>query len=223
MYQVERDGFEILPGFVSAEDVAWLREALAQSFGEAAQPGIRNVAQKCRAVDDLVRSSLFGDLAQRYTPGHAHPFRVTLFHKSLENNWLVPWHQDRMLAVDSRVEVPGWGPWSQKEGVYHVQPPAQVLAQMISLRLALDDVDRDNGCLQVIPQSHHRGILTREQSSHLRQTQPPFFCEAKAGDLTLMRPLILHASSKAKRPGRRRVLHIEYSAYSLPHGLKYLG
>ncbi len=222
MYQIEKDGVEILPGFVSAQQLAVLRETLSQTFADVAQPGIRNLAQKCPAVSDLVRSPPFVTLAQRYLPGAAQPFRVTLFNKSLENNWLVPWHQDRMIAVDARAKVPGWGPWSRKEGVHHVQPPAGVLAQMISFRLALDDSDRDNGCLQVIPKSHKHGILSMADSQQLRQTHAPYCCEAKAGDLTLMRPLILHASPKAKRPGRRWVLHVEYSACPLPKGLKYL-
>lgn len=222
MHQVDSDGFEIVRGFVSADQVGMLHAALAQSFEDLAQPGIRNLAQKCPAIGDLVHSPAFLALAQRYLPGTVRPFRVTLFNKSLENNWLVPWHQDRMIAVAAHTEVTGWGPWSRKEGVHHVQPPAQVLTQMISFRLALDDADRDNGSLQVIPKSHDRGILSVADSKHLRQTQPPVFCEAKAGDLTLMRPLILHASTKAKRPGRRRVLHIEYSGFPLPEGLKYL-
>jgi len=36
-----------------------------------------------------------------------------------------------------------------------------------------------------------------------------------------MRPLLLHASSKAQRPGRRRVLHLEFATRPLPAGLRF--
>ncbi|MET0554472.1 MAG: phytanoyl-CoA dioxygenase, partial [Vicinamibacteria bacterium] len=40
------------------------------------------------------------------------------------------------------------------------------------------------------------------------------------GDVLLMRPLLLHASSKAATDAPRRVLHVEYAAdRTLPGGL----
>jgi hypothetical protein len=36
-----------------------------------------------------------------------------------------------------------------------------------------------------------------------------------------MRPLILHASSKATGAGERRVLHFLFGPPTLPHGLKW--
>jgi hypothetical protein len=37
----------------------------------------------------------------------------------------------------------------------------------------------------------------------------------------LMRPLLLHASSKAQTPSRRRVVHILFGPRTLPHGLEW--
>jgi len=36
-----------------------------------------------------------------------------------------------------------------------------------------------------------------------------------------MRPLLLHASSAAAAPARRRVIHLEYAASALPGGLEW--
>jgi hypothetical protein len=41
------------------------------------------------------------------------------------------------------------------------------------------------------------------------------------GGVLLMRPLLLHASQKATRPARRRVIHLEYAACDLPSGLDW--
>jgi len=37
----------------------------------------------------------------------------------------------------------------------------------------------------------------------------------------LMRPLLLHASSAATEPRRRRVVHLEYAAGPLPGGVEW--
>jgi ectoine hydroxylase-related dioxygenase (phytanoyl-CoA dioxygenase family) len=82
------------------------------------------------------------------------PVRAIFFDKSSGSNWLVPWHQDLTIAVASKCEAPGFGPWSVKDGIPHVQPPDELLKQMIALRLHLDDCDASNGALRVIPGSH---------------------------------------------------------------------
>jgi hypothetical protein len=49
----------------------------------------------------------------------ALPFRATLLDKSPTSDWLVVWHQDTALPLRERRELPGWGPWSVKEGVIY--------------------------------------------------------------------------------------------------------
>jgi hypothetical protein len=46
-------------------------------------------------------------------------------------------------------------------------------------------------------------------------------CEAAVGDALLMRPLLLHASSRSAMERERRVLHMEYAADSLPGRLEW--
>jgi hypothetical protein len=54
---------------------------------------------------------------------------------------MVSWHQDVTIAVRARGRSAGVRPWSVKDGVPHVQAPAELLEQMITLRLHLDDCD----------------------------------------------------------------------------------
>jgi ectoine hydroxylase-related dioxygenase (phytanoyl-CoA dioxygenase family) len=129
----------------------------------------------------------------------AFPFRATLFDKSPTSNWLVAWHQDTALPVREKREATGWGPWSVKDGVIYAHAPANALEQVVGLRLHLDNSNEDNGPLQVLPGTQNRGVLT-EDEIHL------------LGGVALMRPLVIHASSKAVSSEPRRVLHIEYAA-----------
>jgi len=48
-------------------------------------------------------------------------------------------------------------------------------------------------------------------------------CTAGAGDIWCYATPILHASAAAARPGRRRVLQIDFAATELPGGLEWLG
>jgi len=142
--------------------------------------------------------------------------RGIYFDKRPETNWLVAWHQDLTLALKERVEVPGFGQWSMKDGVPHVQPPVELLEQMLTVRLHLDDADESNGALRVLAGTHRLGRLTAEQIQRCRETHEEVFCKAKAGDALLMKPMLLHASSRSTSERSRRVLHIEFAGFQLP-------
>jgi ectoine hydroxylase-related dioxygenase (phytanoyl-CoA dioxygenase family) len=172
-------------------------------------------------VSRLAFSERFLDLVRPHVPGSPRPVRAILFDKSPEVNWLVPWHQDLSLAVRERCDVPGFGPWSLKDGLPHVQPPAAWLEAMLTIRLHLDDAGKENGALRVLPGSHRRGKLDGETIARLRESIAEECIDAAAGDVFLMRPLLLHASGRSSSGRRRRVLHIEYCGLDLPDGLEW--
>jgi ectoine hydroxylase-related dioxygenase (phytanoyl-CoA dioxygenase family) len=141
----------------------------------------------------------------------AFPYRATLFDKSATANWLVVWHQDTALPLRERHEVPGWGPWSMKEGVNYAHAPADALEQVLALRVHLDDSTSENGPLRVLPGTHTFGVLTDEQIHDLSLKITEVECLVGKGGVLAMRPLIVHASSKAWSEIPRRVLHVEYA------------
>ncbi|MEN3378669.1 MAG: hypothetical protein V7604_4024, partial [Hyphomicrobiales bacterium] len=51
--------------------------------------------------------------------------------------------------VNKRADIDGYGPWTVKEGVDHVEPPVAVLENMLTLRLFVDDCESHNGALLV--------------------------------------------------------------------------
>ncbi len=141
--------------------------------------------------------------------------------KHKDANWKVAWHQDLTIAVKERKDVEGYGPWSMKAGIQHVQPPVRTLENMLAVRVHLDDADESNGALRVVPGSHLHGRLNAEEIQALRAKSEAVGCPMKRGDVMLLRPLLLHASSVATQPEHRRVLHFEYAAGELDEGLEW--
>ena len=133
----------------------------------------------------------------------------------------MPWHQDLTIAVAEKKNITGYGPWSVKNAVPHVQPPEKLLREMVTIRIHLDVTSSENGALRVIPKSHLLGRIPSQEVT-LHSAAPEVVCECAPGDALLMSPLILHASSKSEEPSRRRILHFEYArADALNPALKW--
>ena len=154
---------------------------------------------------------------------HARPVRATLFDKSPAHNWSLGWHQDRTIAVRARIDTLGFTDWTSKAGIPHVVPPFPILARMLTLRIHLDPAGRDNAPLLVLPGSHRLGRVPASTIPDIVARGVPASCEAERGDLWLYATPILHASARAAKPRRRRVLQLLYSAEDLPGGLEWLG
>src|ERR1700723_1501553 len=152
------------------------------------------------------------EIARQILGYEARPFRATLFDKSPSSNWLVVWHQDTALPLMERHEIPEWGPWSVKDGVIYAHAPASALSRVIALRLHLDDSTSENGPLRVLPGTHTMGVLTDDAIQDLSAQVTAVDCLVPRGGVLVMRPLIVHASSKSRSAVQRRVLHIEYAA-----------
>lgn len=101
-------------------------------------------------------------------------------------------------------------------------PPVKLSEQMLALRIHLDDASSTHGALRVIPGSHREGRLTNEQL-RVRSSSNAVTCEALKGDVMIMRPLLIHASSACERPQHRRVIQIQYAGFDLPGGLRWHG
>lgn len=214
--EIAQSGFALMPGVM--DDAK--QQALRLALGEVAGAGRRGLLG-LPAVSALACSERWLGIVRPHLPAEPRPVRAIYFDKSAEANWGVAWHQDLTIAVQTRIETPGFGPWSVKEGVPHVQPPVELLERMLTIRLHLDDADGTNGALRVLPGSHRFGRLSAGRIQELRGLEDGFLCEAVAGDALLMRPLLLHASGRSTSPRHRRVLHIEYAGFALPDPLRW--
>lgn len=224
----ERDGFTIVPGVIDRRTVLDLIDALAALVpgGSALERGgrvyaSRNLLTDSPRVRDLSTSPGIRALVEPVLGPNAFAVRGLLFDKTPEANWMVPWHQDLTVAVRARVDAPGYGPWTVKTGVPHVQPPVDVLTRMVSVRVHLDDCHDGSGPLRVLPGSHREGRLGVEQTRAWLERVPAVACPIPSGGALVMRPLILHASSPSDDPGHRRVIHLEFAADPLPSGVEW--
>lgn len=164
-----------------------------------------------------------GSIAASVLGSAARPVRAVLFDKTSASNWAVGWHQDRTILVRERVEAPGFGPWSNKQGLTHVEPPFAIMQGMITLRAHLDDCGPDNAPLLVAPGSHRLGRIPADQAAAVAGKLGQAVCLAGAGDVWCYATPILHASERSVRPRRRRVLQLDYAGADLPCGLHWRG
>ena len=227
--QVELSGSATIPNVIEVDAVerlcAGLCKAVLDGDDQRQKRGqvyaVRNLLARVPDVAELAASPAIRSLVEPILGPDAKVVRALLFDKTPGANWKVAWHQDLSIAVRERIDVEGFGPWSVKAGVQHVQPPVAVLQLMLTVRLHLDDCFEDNGPLLVLPGSHARGVLSPAQIADRRQKVAPMACTAGAGGVVLMRPLLLHASSAATTPRHRRVIHLEFASGELPSGLQW--
>ncbi len=226
---VERDGFAICEDTLSSDTVAELCAALQQIDEENSVRkrsgvfAVRSLLSAAACIRELADSLQVRKIVEAILGPDAFPVSGILFDKIPDANWKVPWHQDVTIAVQQRVEAEGFGPWSMKAGVLHVQPPAYVLENMISVRLHLDKCGEDNGALRVIAGSHKHGRIAEEQIASFTGSSPEVVCAVGLGGALVMRPLLLHASSSSRLPGHRRVIHLDFASVPLPGGMQWSG
>ena len=215
-FSVEEHGFCIVRHVLDRHEC----EDLIHALGPVPGAGRRGMLRE-PVVAALGTSAKILEFIQPYVGPEAVAVRAIYFDKTPSANWAVSWHQDLLLGVRARVDVPGFGPWSLKEGVTHVQPPVDLLQKMLTVRLHLDAADKSNGALRVLPASHRLGVLGSEQIDARTGRNDGGLCEIPAGGALLMRPLLLHSSSRSTSHAHRRVIHIEYAGFELPGGLDW--
>jgi ectoine hydroxylase-related dioxygenase (phytanoyl-CoA dioxygenase family) len=225
-HEFARDGYFRCEGVLSDDEVEHLRTAIAE-IPERQEVrrrrgvyGVRNLLEICPAVEALARQPSIRQFVTPVLGDRAFAVRAIYFDKVPGSNWSLYWHQDNVISVAARVDVGGYVGWSNKAGVWQVQPPAEVLANMVAVRIHLDDSGADNGPLRVLPGSHRFGWLDG-QLDEWKQRVPAVICTVRRGGVVTMWPLLLHASAKSEAASHRRVIHIEYARDDLPQGLEW--
>jgi len=225
---IAHHGFAVLQDFLDSETISRALDALASAKidnGESQRAGkafgIRNLLNVVPFTRDLANSSVCRSIIEPILGPNARVVRGIYFDKHKDANCKVALHQDLTIAVRERIDVAGYGPWSLKADIHHVQPPVSVLENMLTLRIHLDRADESNGALRVLPGTHTQGRLDPDQIEHWKQHHQPITCSVRRGGALLMRPLLLHSSTTAVNPGHRRVLHFEYSSLGLSSRLRW--
>lgn len=223
---LEQFGYTMLCGVFDSQTIESLADGLSASLQDRLDAsvlrsrgqtyGSRNLVESFPEVSELPRNPLLRELVTTVLGPNAGIVRVLYFDKPPDRSWSLPWHRDRTIAV-KRNDLPH-GQFRKptfKAGVAHVEAPASLLANMLTLRIHLDPMTEENGPLSVIPGSHR--VENESDAS-------PVQLRADAGDVLAMRPLLSHSSSNS-RPGtslHRRVIHFELaSGAELPDGYEW--
>lgn len=219
-------GFAVLDRMYSDSEIAAIisciekvaaEKQLAQSSANLF--AIRQVIRKIPELKPLLFTEKLHELLQSFFSKSYFLTKAIYFDKPSESNWFVAYHQDLSISVDQKVKVSNYKNWTFKKGQFGVQPPLDILENIVTIRVHLDKTEKENGALKVIPTSHKKGIYRLETIDWNKETE--HICEVKKGGVMLMKPLTLHASERTTNHKQRRVLHLEFSTKQLAKPLQW--
>lgn len=126
-------------------------------------------------------------------------------------------------------KMPGDGKtvsWHQDASYWPLTP-----SKTVTVWLAIDDADRVNACMRVIPGSHHHGHLTykmtedsgsnvlNQEVENAEGMGEPIFMELAAGEISIHSDLLLHGSEANQSTRRRCGLTLRYCAADVVAGM----
>lgn len=210
------NGFMVARAMYSAEETDLLRRAMEQDPKVAAHSLIRpdtegggtRISLWNRAGDSVyglaARSERMVDTAEQLIGEPVYHYQSKLTAKDPFGGGAWEWHQD-------------YGYWYYN---------GCLRPDMLSMMIALDRSDRDNGCLQVVRGSHKLGRIDHLEVSEKQNSADParmehiigqseiVHCELDPGDVLIFHSNTLHRSDQNRSPNRRWTLIVCYNAVS---------
>ncbi|MCC6579147.1 MAG: phytanoyl-CoA dioxygenase family protein [Phycisphaeraceae bacterium] len=154
------------------------------------------------------------DLSPAFNQLMRHPRVVASLHAIMGKSIYL--YRDVVMMKPARVGREK--PWHQ-DSVYWPWEPMQLVSAMT----ALDDASPENGCLQVIPATHHESVQHYGQELQIdiddAMQAKTVYVPLKAGDTLLFHSLLLHGSEPNTSAQDRRVIIVSYR----PDGLNFIG
>ncbi len=225
--ELEKNGYSILTNLYSDNEINQILNCIdnaeqnKNSFLKTKDLfAIRQLIKNIPELTDLLFNKKLAKLISELSDFEYFLTKGIYFDKPSTSNWFVAYHQDLSISVNKKANVENYINWTSKKDQYGVQPPIKILQDTITIRVHLDDTNKDNGALKVIPKSHLQGIIRIESKDWDIKTE--HICEVKKGGAMLMKPLILHASNRTTNNKRRRVIHLEFNKHKLDTPLDWL-
>jgi len=138
------------------------------------------------------------------------PNRAVGFVKSKADNWSLPWHQDRVIAMDAKVDDPNYINWNRKSGVWHCEPAEDILRQIAFAYIAFDSFQRGEGGLELAAGTHHFGKMAHADIKTKITASNIVTPNMQTGDVILVSALTLHRSILWSGAGQRRALRLDF-------------
>lgn len=159
----DRDGFLVIRNFLPAELFAELQSELARYIRDI----VPTLPDADAFYDDRARPETLKQLVRIEQDPY---FKTLLTHPAWTDTAAA------LLGEPARAQGAEW--FNKPAGTNHVTPPHQdnfyfcmTPPHVLTMWLALDDVDEENGCLRYIPGSHHRGIRPHRKTKTLGFSQ----------------------------------------------------
>lgn len=224
--ELETNGFTILDpiySLVEIENICNEIEKISDSTNLTFRKtkdlfAIRQFLKEAPSVEKLIFNNVLKEILESIFGKEYFVVKSIYFDKPEESNWFVGYHQDLTISVDKKLELKDFSNWTLKQNQYSVQPSDEVLKNICTVRIHLDDTNEENGALKVISNSHHEVIrLDTFDFKNKKET----FCNVPKGGIMIMKPLLFHASNKTTNKEKRRVIHLEFSNKNLPNELSW--
>lgn len=220
--KLAKNGYSILNDFYTRKELRKIGKELHEYFNSSDESafGKRSLLKDLPSIKPLIFNQNL-KLLLKTIDEHAFLVKAIYFDKPEDANWVVPWHQDVPINVERKIETDGFTSWTKKQEINSVCPPDEVLHNIFTIRIHLDTTKEHNGALKVIPGTHSKRFMSEEIIA-ITADAHPVTMEVREGGIQLMKPLLLHASSKSMNQKRRRVIHLEFSSAELPGDLDWL-
>lgn len=223
---IQENGFTVINNIFSEDEIEKISEVIQnidtskETFRKSEDLfAIRQFLKEIPEVKDLIFNDNVKEIIKEIFGENYFVVKSIYFDKPEKSNWYVAYHQDLTISVDKKVELENYGPWTTKQNQFAVQPPLEILENIFTIRIHLDDTDENNGALKVVPKSHSKGIYRPETIDWNVETEN--ICNVEKGGLMIMKPLLLHGSNRTTNGKKRRVIHIEFSNKELPEVLSW--
>lgn len=223
---IQENGFTVINNIFSEDEIEKISEVIQnidtskETFRKSEDLfAIRQFLKEIPDVKDLIFNDNVKEIIKEIFGENYFVVKSIYFDKPEKSNWYVAYHQDLTISVDKKVELENFGPWTTKQNQFAVQPPLEILENIFTIRIHLDDTDEYNGALKVVPKSHSKGIYRPETIDWNVETET--ICNVEKGGIMIMKPLLLHGSNRTTNGKKRRVIHIEFSDKELPEELNW--
>lgn len=208
----KREGFLILRGVLDADDIRQLKDELDRlARNHESLPTIREGFDLEKQQDTGRRTPTFRkiggitDHSEAFGRLRDHPAILDRLHRIMGDT-IELW---RDVCMMKPARVGREKPWHQDSSYWPWEPMS-----LVSVMTALDDATPENGCLQIIPRSHHDVLQHYGKELQVdidaeRQNQT-CYVPLRAGDALLFHSLLLHASEPNRSDRDRRVCIVSY-------------
>jgi ectoine hydroxylase-related dioxygenase (phytanoyl-CoA dioxygenase family) len=220
------NGFTVINNIFSEDEIEKISEVIQnidtskETFRKSEDLfAIRQFLKEVPDVKDLIFNKNLKTIIKEIFGDNYFVVKSIYFDKPEKSNWYVAYHQDLTISVDKKIDLENFGPWTTKQNQFAVQPPLDILENIFTIRIHLDETDENNGALKVVPKSHAKGIYRPETIDWNVETEN--ICNVEKGGIMIMKPLLLHGSNRTTNGKKRRVIHIEFSNKELPEVLNW--